>query len=398
MKGVLKDIRVLDFGRFIASPYCGMLLSDMGAEVIRVERPGGEEDRTTGLTSSEGENMSFPTYGRNKKGITLNLMQGAKAQEVLADLVKHVDVVIHNFTPKAAEMMGLSYDILKRIKADIILTSISCFGSKGPYANRTGFDFIAQAMSGAMKTGGFPDSPPIRSFINPMDHGTGLAGAFGTLLALRHRDQTGEGQKVDLSLLQTALSFVAPCIAETEILGKPRPIIGNRAAYMGPSDLYKCKDGYVFIATIMNSLWRRLVKVIGHEELLNDPELTNDLSRYEARERIDPLVEEWTAQHTKKEIVEILEEARIPCGPMLDLDEVTSDPHVQATRMIEYTDLEAPGFDKVPGGGVLARLSETPGRVVTRAPRVGEHNQEIYQGLLNYDNDLLELLEREQVI
>ncbi len=398
MKGVLKDIRILDFGRFVACPYCGMLLADMGAEVIRVERTGGEEDRTIGLISPEGENMSFPAYGRNKKGITLNLLNNTEAREVLADLVKQVDVVIHNFTPKAAKMMGLSYNILKQIKPDIILTAISCFGSEGPYSDRTGFDFIAQAMSGAMKTGGFPDKPPVRSFINPIDHGTGLAGALGTLLALRHRDQTGEGQKVDLSLLQTALSFVAPAIAEADVMGIPRPIIGNRAPYMSPSDLYKCKDGYVFIATIMNTLWRRLVKVIGHEELLDDPDLTNDLSRYEERARIDPLVEEWAARHTKQEIVELLEEARIPCGPVLHLEEVSDDPHVQATRMLEYTDLEIPGFENVPSGGILTRLSKTPGAVIRRAPRVGEHNQEIYKGWLKYDNAQMDQLEKEKAI
>ena len=201
MKSVLEDIRVLDFGRFVACPYCGMLLADMGAEVIRVDRPGGEEDRTVGLTGPHGENLSYASCARNKKGITLKLLNNKRGREILADLVEHCDVVIHSFSPEAAGMMGLTYEKLREVKTDIILTAISCFGSSGPYSNRVGFDFIAQAMSGAMNLGGFPDNPPQRAYMLPMDYGTGLAAAFGIMIALRHRDQTGEGQMVDLSLL-----------------------------------------------------------------------------------------------------------------------------------------------------------------------------------------------------
>ena len=398
MKRVLEDIRVLDFGRFVACPYCGMLLADMGAEVIRVERPGGEEDRTVGLTGPHGQNLSYPSYARNKKGITLNLLNNVRSREILTDLVGHCDVVIHSFSPEAAGLMGLTYDELKKIKADIILTAISCFGSSGPYANRIGFDFIAQAMSGAMKLGGFPDKPPQRAYMLPMDYGTGLAAAFGTMIALRHRDQTGEGQMVDLSLLQTALAFVTPQIAEAEVLGKLRPMIENRAAYVGPTDLYRCKDGYVFIATIMNSLWRRLARIIGHEELIEDPELQTDIQRYEHRHRIDPLVETWAAGHTISEVMGKLEKARIPCGPVRNLNEVADDPHVRSENMIEYVDMEEPGLERLPVSGIQAKLSKTPGRVVTRAPNVGEHNNEVYRDLLGYSKALLNELRETGVI
>ena len=183
---------------------------------------------------------------------------------------------------------------MRAIKPDIILTAVSCFGGEGPYANRPGFDFIAQAFSGSLALGGFPDKPPIRAFMNPMDYGTAISAALGSVLALRHRDQTGEGQEVDLALLRTALSFTTPMIAEAEIMGKIRPMIGNRAVYLGPTDLYECKDGYVFIATIMNTLWKRLAKVVGHPELIDDPDLHNDLERYYHRDKIDPLIAEWT--------------------------------------------------------------------------------------------------------
>lgn len=398
MKRVLDDIRVLDFGRFIACPYCGMLLADMGAEVIRIERPGGEEDRTHSLLGPNGQNMSYPSYARNKKGITLRVMRNEKGQEVLADLVRHSDVVIHNFSPDAAEMMGLTYEKLKAIKPDIILTAISCFGSEGPYSKLPGFDFIAQAMSGCMALGGYPDKPPIRAFMNPMDYGTALAAAFGTMVALRHRDQTGEGQVVDLALLRTAISFNAPVIAEAEVLGRMRPMIGNRAAYLGPTDLFQCRDGYVFIASIMNTLWRRLITLVGHSELIDDPDLQNDYQRFEHRDKVDHLIAEWCAQRTVKEVLEKMEEARIPCGPLLGLDEVAGDPHVRATDMLEYTDLEEPGLENVPVCGIPVRLSKTPGRVETRAPRVGEHNDTIYRDLLGYSPERLAELKKEGVI
>jgi crotonobetainyl-CoA:carnitine CoA-transferase CaiB-like acyl-CoA transferase len=389
MERVLDDIRVLDFGRFIACPYCGMLLADMGAEVIRIERPGGEEDRTIGLLGPNGQNMSYPSYARNKKGITLRLMNNERGREVLADLVKVSDVVIHNFSPGAARMMGLTYDELKAIKPDIILVAISCFGSEGPYSDRVGFDFIAQAMSGCMDLGGYPDKPPIRAFMNPMDFGTALSAAFGTLLALRHRDKTGEGQKLDLALLRTATSFNAPIIAEAEVLGRLRPRIGNRAAYIGPTDLFKCSDGWIFIATIMDTLWRRLARVIGHPELIDDPELKNDYLRFENRDRIDPLIADWCAERTVDEVIEILGEARIPCAPILGTDEVSHDPHIRATDMVEYIDLEEPGLERVPICGIPVKLSKTPGRIESRAPRVGEHNEQIYGNLLRYSEELI---------
>ena len=386
MKNVLGDIRVLDFGRFIACPYCGMLLADMGAEVIRVERTGGEEDRCYGIQGPNGENTSFASYARNKKGITLNLLNNEEAREVLADLVKATDVVIHNFSPKAAELMGLTYEKLSAIKPDIIVSAVSCFGSDGPYANKTGFDPIAQTMSGAMAITGYAGGDPLRSQLPWVDYGTALANAVGALLALRHRDRTGEGQMVDLALLGTAVSFMGPVIAEAEVLGRVRPRIGNRGCYLGPSDLYRCKDGCVYIATLMNTLWARLVTLIGHEELLQDPELYNDFQRFEHRDRVDPLVREWMAGHTVDEVLEKMEKARIPCGRYLEVDQVSKDPHIQARQMIGYTDMEVEGLEAMPVSGTPFRLSKTPGTIERRAPRVGEHNAEIYHGLLGYSD------------
>lgn len=387
MVKVLEGIRVLDFGRFIAAPYCGMILADMGAEVIRIDRPGGEEDRAHGLRAGNGENLSFPSYARNKKGITLNVFDMEGSREVLKDLVKVSDVVLHNFSPGAIKKFKLTYDDMRAIKEDIIYTAVSCYGGDGPYSDRIGFDQIAQTFSGASALTGGEHDPPMRCAVPWVDYSTALCATVGTLLALRHRDATGQGQAVDCALLQTAMSFTAPMIAEAMVLGRERPRIGNRAAYVGPSDLYKCKDGYVYVCVIMDGLWKRLMTTIGHEELIDDPELDSDINRFEHRDRVDPLVAEWVAARTVEEVVVALEKARVPCGVYHTTADVAADPHVQARSMLEYCDLEAPGLENVPLSGIPIKLSETPGRVEHRAPRVGEHNDHYYGELLGYSDE-----------
>lgn len=391
-KKVLEGIRVLDFGRFIAAPYCGMLLADMGAEVIRVDRPGGEEDRTVGLRASNGENMGYPSYARNKKGVTLNVFSKDGARGVLEDLVRHSDVFLHNFSPSAVKAFKLTYDDIRAVKPDIIYTGISCYGSDGPYADRNGFDQIAQTFSGACALTGYEGDPPLRSALPWVDYSTALCATIGTLLALRHRDQTGEGQQVDCALLQTAVSFMAPMIAEAEILGKERPRLGNRSAYIGPTDLYKCSDGYVYIATTMEGMWRRLMKLIGHEDLLEDPELDTDLKRFEHRDKVDPLVAQWMERHTVKDVVAAMEENRIPCGTYNSSAQVSSDPHVQARRMLEYADLGADGLERVPICGIPVKLSQTPGSIDQPPPKIGQHNDWCYRQLLGYDTGKIDAL------
>ncbi|MFC1896773.1 CaiB/BaiF CoA transferase family protein [Thermodesulfobacteriota bacterium] len=394
----LEDIRVLDFGRFIAGPYCGMILADMGAEVIRVERPQGEEDRTFGLTGPHGENMSYASYARNKRAITLDLFVGDESRDVLRDLVEHTDVVLHNYSPAAANAMGLTYENLRSIKADIVYTAVSCYGVDGPYAKRIGFDPIAQALSGAAYLNGFAHDPPLRSQLPWVDYSTALSATIGTLLALRHRDRTGEGQAVDCALLQTAVSFTAPMIAEALVLGRERPRTGNRSVYIGPSDMFRCKDGYVYVSIVLDAMWKRLMKVVGHEELIDDPDFSTDLKRFENRHRVDPLVAEWIERHTVEEVLQAMESARIPCSPCKRTTEVASDPHVTARKMLEYSDLEYAGLESVPISGNPINMTRTPPQIRHRAPRVGEHNDEIYGGLLGYDAEKLTQLRKKSII
>lgn len=387
MTKVMEGVRVLDFGRFIAAPYCGMILADMGAEVIRIDRPGGEEDRTVGLKASNGENLSYPSYARNKKCISLNVLSKDAPREILEDLVRASDVFLHNFSPGAIKAFGLTYEDIKAIKPDIIYTGISCYGSTGPYADRVGFDQIAQTFSGAASLNGYEGDIPLRASLPWVDYSTGLCATIGTLLALRHRDATGQGQMVDCALLQTAMSFIAPMVAEAEVLGKERPRIGNRSAYVGPTDLYECSDGYVYIATTMEGMWRRLMKIIGHEELIGHPDFVTDIDRFDHRENVDPFVVDWMKTHTVEEVVAIMDENRIPCGVYHSTANVSADPHVQARKMLEYMNLGVAGLENVPICGIPIRLSETPGDIREQAPAVGQHNDYFYKEILGYNEE-----------
>lgn len=392
MSKVLAGVRVLDFGRFIAAPYCGMILADMGAEVIRIDRPGGEEDRTIGLKGSNGENMSYPSYARNKKCISLNVLSKDAPRDVIEDLVRASDVFLHNFSPGAIKAFALTYDDIKAIKPEIIYTGISCYGATGPYADRVGFDQIAQTFSGAAALNGYEGDAPLCAGLPWVDYSTGLCATIGTLLALRHRDATGNGQMVDCALLQTAMSFIAPMVAEAEVLGKQRPRLGNRSAYIGPTDLYRCSDGYVYVATVMEGMWRRLMKIVGHPELAEHKDFDTDLKRFDRRADVDPYVIKWMAKHTVEEVVAKMDENRIPCGVYHSTAEVASDPHVQARKMLEYMNLGTSGLEHVPICGIPIGLSETPGEVREAAPRVGQHNNDYYRDLLGYSEEKLRSL------
>jgi crotonobetainyl-CoA:carnitine CoA-transferase CaiB-like acyl-CoA transferase len=395
--GVLHDIRVLDFGRYISAPYCGMMLADMGAEVIRVERPGGEEDRRIGLQAVNGENFIYPGLARNKRAITLKV-ETPEGREVLADLVAHCDVLLHNYSPAAAERMGLTYEDIRSMRPDIIYTGISCYGANGPLRNQSGFDPIAQVCSGAAALTGFEHEVPMRSGVPWVDYSTGLCAALGTVLALRHRDACGEGQAVECSLLQTAVSYTAPMIAEAIVAQRQRPRIGNRAPYLGPSDLFKCRDGYIYVAVVTEGMWRSMMTLIGSPELIDSPELRTDLQRFEKRALVDPLVATWMAQRKVEEILPALEKARIPCGVYRTTAEVPQDPQVRECGMLQYLDLQTPGLERVPATGLAVRLSKTPGSIISRPPRIAEHNHEIYDGLLGYSEERIENLRAAGVI
>ena len=397
MQKVLEGIRVLDFSRYAAGPYCGALLADMGAEVIRVERPGGEADRELGPFAPNGESIVYGmVLARNKKGITLNT-RSEKGREILKELVKRADIVVENYGVEGKKIMGLDYESLSQINPAIILVSISGFGSFGPYAKKLCFDAVAQAMSGAMCYTGFPENPPTRAAVAYVDLSSAIYGALGAMFALYHREKTGKGQMVDVALLDAAISFVASMgvAAEYKLLNYVRPQIGNCSFY-NYNNTYKAKDGWIFIYTAGNRIWQSLLKVIGREDLAQDSRFKDDMTRWQNRDILDPIISEWVSQYAVKEVFDLLEEARVPCGPVNNISTIVDDPHVRAREML--VDIDFPGLGPVPISGVVPKLSEAPGKIEKRAPLIGEHNEEIYCKLLNLSLEELGQLKQEGII
>jgi crotonobetainyl-CoA:carnitine CoA-transferase CaiB-like acyl-CoA transferase len=374
MSQVLKGIRVLDFGRFIAGPYCAMMLADFGADVIRIERREGGEDRPIGPVVESGEGGLFLSINRNKRGLTLDPAH-EQAGEIVRRLVSEADIVIANLPLNVLKKLGLDYDSLKAIKSDIILVMGSAFGPDGPYCDRVGFDGIAQAMSGAMGLTGFPEAP-VRSIVSWVDYGTALHAAFGAMAALMHRDRTGQGQVVDVSLLTTSVTFMMPLLAERAMTEIRRERQGNASYFAAPADSYRTKDGWILVPTIGQPMFRRWARLVGREDLLDDPRLADDITRGNNYTIVNEVMAAWCAARTRDEAVAALEEARLPCGPVYDLDEVLADPQVNARGLLETTPFTG-SSRPVPVASPPVRLSESPGKVRCGAPAVGEHTDEV---------------------
>jgi len=374
MPGLLDGIRVIDFGRFIAAPYCAMLLADFGADVIRVERRDGGEDRRLGPVTANGEGGLFLNLNRNKRGITLDLAH-PMAEAIIHRLVSSADLVIVNLPLGVMQKLKLDYDRLRQIKAEIILVMASAFGPDGPYHDRLGFDGVVQAMSGAMSLTGFP-GPPVRSIVSWVDYGTALHAAFGAMAALYHRLQTGRGQLIDVSLLATGVTFMAPLLAERQATGIRREQLGNTGYYAAPGDAYRTRDGWILVPTIGDQMFRRWSRLVGRPDLIDDPRYKDDITRAGHASLINEVMKNWCAARTRDEALGELEGARIPCGPVYDLDEVLADAQVNARHLLEeidYPDGGAPVAVAAPP----VRLHETPGAVRRRAPQLGEHTDEV---------------------
>jgi crotonobetainyl-CoA:carnitine CoA-transferase CaiB-like acyl-CoA transferase len=393
MGKILEGIRILDVCRFIAGPYCSTLLGEMGAEVIRVEEPGGAADRFIGVLMKNGQGVGYYNNSRCKKGITLNL-KSERGKELLKELASKVDVLVENFGGGVMERLGLDYETIKPLNPSIIYVSVSGFGQTGPYKEKTSFDPVGQAMSGHMSVTGFPDKPPTRSAIAWVDFSTSLHACIGTLLALYHKKNTGVGQFIDVAMMDTAFSLMSGMYAEYLVEGLIRPQLGNHF-YHQPGDLYKSKDGWVFISPLSERIWKRMAEAMEIEQVLDDPRFETMYSRYEHREVLSELIEGWTTKRTSAEVLEALEKARVPCGRVYTIPEIVEDPHIKARNM--KIDLEYPDIGNYPTSGVVIKMSETPGSTF-HAPAIGEHNEEIYCGLLGLSKEEVAGLSEEGVI
>lgn len=394
MTQVLKGIRVLDFGRYIAGPFCGTLLADMGAEVIRIEKVDGSEDRFLTPISETGEGGTFMQLARNKLGMTLNPMK-PEGREIVKKLVATADVVIANLPPDTLKTMGLDYDSLKAVKPDIILTMISAFGRGGPYSNRVGFDGLGQAMSGAMYLSGTPEQP-VKAWPPFVDFGTASFAAFGTLAALYEKQKTGKGQVVEGSLFNTALTLMNGTAIEQSALQIDRVASLNRGQAAAPSDTFKCSDGWVLVQSVGGPLFERWTALMGEPHWLEDERFKDDISRGENSVLISERMAKWCAERTSAEALAAMEEVRLPAGPVLSPQQVLEDPHIAAKGLFQPVDY--PGMKKpAPLMRTPVELSETPGEIRHRAPTLGEHTDSLMREL-GYSETEIEQLHAQRVI
>jgi len=397
MNPIFKGIRVLDLGRFVAAPYAATLLGDYGAEVIRVERSGGDDDRTVGLPSATGDTFLFLNVARKKKAITLNYMTNKKALDVLMELTRKSDVVVQNFTSSIAKQVGIDYEKMSAVNPRIVYYENSAFGSTGPYADRLGFDPLAQAISGLMAITGFKDLPPLRTPFPFVDFSTAVLGAFGIASALYQRTVTGKGSKVETSLLKTAVAINSTALSEYEATGKIRTRKGNTGLYAAPADSYQTKDGRWIIVLIVNAgHFKRFCSMVKREDLLARKELMNPYNRYLHKDELETLTKEWVGARTAEEVEAEFRKARIPCCRVYEIPEVLKDPQVISQEAMVDVDCREAGQVKLIGTPV--RLGEERPDINFPPPRLGEHNREIYCGLLGYSESDLARLKEEGII
>ncbi len=390
----LEGLRVADFGRYIAGPFCAALLADLGADVIRIEKRDGREDRTLislGQTP-EGdprEGALFLQMNRNKRSLTLD-PSGPQGREVIRRLIARSDVVIANLPGQTLKTVGLDYDAVSSVNPRAILAVVSAFGLEGPYADRVGFDGIAQAMSGASHFSGTPEQP-VRAAAPYVDFGTASLMAFAIMAALKSREETGRGQLVEGALLRTAVTYFSTMLIEETVLAPSRAPSLNRSQTAAPSDIYRTKDGWITVAVNGDPLFRRLAKLIGAPEWLDDPRFASDKLRGDHGEIVSARMGAWCAARTREEAIAAFEAARVPAGPVYRMRETLDDPHVRAGDF--FTEVDFPGLGRVPLASTPVRLHATPGKIARRPPTLGEHNEEILKELGYSAGDIHSLLD-----
>jgi crotonobetainyl-CoA:carnitine CoA-transferase CaiB-like acyl-CoA transferase len=394
LSGVLHGIRVLDFGRYIAGPYCAALLADLGADVVRIERREGGEDRWVAPVAADGAGALYLAMNRNKRGMTLDPAH-PQGREIVQKLVATADVVVANLPPEVLRSLSLDLESLRRVKPDIILTTVTAFGAGGPWSDRHGFDGIGQLMSGAAYLTGTPEQP-MRAAVAWVDFGTASVSAFGTLAALIARRETGRGQKVEAALLRTAVAFTNSALLEQQAIQVNRVATLNRGQTSAPSDLFRTKDGWIIAYAIGNPMFRRWARLMGEEHWLTDPRFKDDQGRGDHGDIISKRMAQWTTERTTDEALAELEKAKIPAGPLYSPQQALEDAHIRAAGLLHDTDY--PGLPRpAPLAPTPVDLSETPGRFAHRAPMLGEHTDEILAEL-GYSKAAIDALRAANVI
>ena len=371
----LQGMKVLDFTHMMAGPFCTMLLADMGADVVKIEKPdGGDDIRRAGPPFIKGESAAFLAINRNKRSIVLDL-KTEDGVAIARHMAEKADNLVENLRPGAMERLGLGYDDLRELNPSLIYCTISGFGITGPYRHRPGFDLVAQGMSGLMSLTGIPGGPPMRNGVPVTDLNAGMYAAYGVLSAYINRLKTGVGQHVDTSLLEAGIAYT---IWESGIYfatGVPPGPVGSGHPLTAPYQAFATSDGHVMVGAANQANWERMCRAIDRPELLDDPRFAANSSRIENLEPLVGTLEKSFSQNPTGHWLEVLERAGVPCGPISDLAEVYADPQVQARGMVE--ELEHPQAGVIQNIGIPVKLSETPGLIRRPAPMLGQHTDEV---------------------
>ncbi len=396
MAKALEGVRVLDFTQYLSGPHGTSVLSELGAEVIKIEMPGkGEPERQAMPKTPKREAYQFLSYNRGKKSITLNL-KSPKGMEIARKLTAKVDVLVENFAPGVLDRLGLSYEEANKINPRIIYASISGFGHTGPRRNDVSYDVVAQAMGGLMSVTGYPGGEPLKVGISLGDYMGGYNGVIAILAALYYRTVTGQGQAIDISMQDGIWAMVFPDRADyfdTHITPKR---YGNKLSSSAPFGAYNARDGHVIICTITDPQWQKVLQAMGREDLSGEQRYATRENRTKNMEQVDALVQAWCKERTVEEVMAALKQFQVPCSPLPTFDQVASDPQLLSREMI--VEVEQPISGKVKLTGSVYKMSKTPGNRKMRVPEVGEHNEEIYGGLLGMDAQEMQKLKEESVI
>ncbi|GAA3203517.1 CoA transferase [Actinocorallia longicatena] len=392
----LDDLRVVEMGQLLAGPFCGQLLGDFGAEVIKLEPPGaGDPMRAWGREKPHGRSLWWPILARNKKSVTLNL-RDPRGQDLARRLIAESDVLIENFRPGTLERWGLSPERLWELNPGLIITRVTGYGQDGPYSPRAGFGSIGEAMGGIRYVTGDPGSPPARAGISLGDELAGTFAALGTLVALHAKGRTGRGQIVDSALYEAVLALMESLIPEWDIAGYQRERTGSVLPNVAPSNVYPTKDGPILIAANQDSVFRRLAELMDRPELADDPRYATHGARGANADELDGLIGEWTAVRPSAALLESLHAAGIPAGLTYRAADMLADPHFKAREAIIR--LAHPEFGDFPMQNVFPRLSGTPGSARWVGPELGQHNTEVYRGLLSLTAEVLDGLTADGVV
>lgn len=395
--GPLKGLRLIEMGTLLAGPFCGQLMGDFGAEIIKVEAPGqGDPMRVWGREKAHGQSLWWPVVARNKKSVTLNLRE-KEGQELARDLIKNADFLLENFRPGTMERWNLGYEELAKINPGLIMIRVSGYGQTGPYSSRAGFGAVGESMGGLRYVCGDPSTPPSRMGISIGDTLAATFACVGALAALHHRDQTGEGQMVDSAIYEAVLNMMESLITEYDKAGYVRERTGAVLPNVAPSNVYPTKDdGLILIAANQDTVFKRLAQAMGQPELAVDERYATHGARGAVQQELDAIISEWTRTIDVATLEALMEEHGIPSGKIYTAPDMLEDAHFKAREAIITT--MHPKFGELKMQNVAPKLSKTPGNIRRPGPELGEHNAEIYSDVLAMTAEQIAELEAKGVI